>query len=541
MEYSCGGGAGTGVTGAAHGRGASKRRMHEVELKLVVDRDAAEKVWDRARNAGILLGEPVEQPVVSTYLDTPGNRLHAAGISIRLRQAGDEWVQTIKASREIAGGLSRSLEIETSACDGRFDLERVDDPLIREKIVSLAGDTPLQPVFRTEMIRKAAPVRAGEDGEAILSTDHGSIHAGERTEGFDETEIELVEGDAASLFMIAGELFPPGSFTLSSRSKAERGFLLAETGSMAGPARIRKSGHVDLQAGMPASDAARLILRDCAAQIGGNLEAVRCSDAPEAIHQLRVGLRRLRTALAVFRPVTGSAEAARLVLEARWLANEAGRLRDLDVVSMELAGREAEAHPGEAGLAVLAGVLADARSAMQAHVRELARGRRARAFVFDLVRFVESGNWTHPSGGREAGSVPKAKELGSAALARRWKKVRRKARGIAHQTAAQRHELRKELKKLRYAAEFFASLYSGKESRAFLQRLRRLQLVFGDLNDAAMAQDLFSGMDDRFRVEPRLERSVGWVLGAAHARAATSWEHAQSDWKRLKKTRAFWT
>ena len=119
----------------------------------------------------------------------------------------------------------------------------------------------------------------------------------------------------------------------------------------------------------------------------------------------------------------------------------------------------------------------------------------------------------------------------------RWHK---RARRLAQLTFAQRHELRKELKKLRYAVEFFATLFPAKRTRLFLQHLKDLQVAFGDLNDAAMVKALFASPHEGFAADPRIQLSMGWIIGASEARAELKWNGARALWRKLKKSRIFW-
>src|SRR4029077_5179557 len=105
---------------------------------------------------------------------------------------------------------------------------------------------------------------------------------------------------------------------------------------------------------------------------------------------------------------------------------------------------------------------------------------------------------------------------------------------------AERHELRKKLKKLRYAVEFFAPLYPQKRVEPFLKRLKNLQTVFGDLNDAAMVRSALAARTAPGSGEPQSERATGWVIGATQARAAFSWAGAKDLWGSLEDTRPFW-
>ena len=100
--------------------------------------------------------------------------------------------------------------------------------------------------------------------------------------------------------------------------------------------------------------------------------------------------------------------------------------------------------------------------------------------------------------------------------------------------------MRKELKKLRYAVEFFSPLYPAKHVDPFLKRLKKLQTVFGDLNDAAMVRAMLTGAEAPGVGDPAAQRAVGWVIGASQARAEFGWAGVKALWRSLEETRPVW-
>ena len=392
------------------------------------------------------------------------------------------------------------------------------------------------------MIRRSASELSLEDGtRAELAVDVGQVRAGERSAELREVEIELLEGSPGGLFDIAHMLFPEGGLRFSRLSKAARGYLLAEEGRIDLPLAPQNAVSVALDPAQIAEQAARDVLRECLDQIATNVTVVRQLDDPEGPHQLRIGLRRLRSVFSVFAPVLRSPETACLNDEARWLGQEVGRLRDLDVVANDIVQREAVAHPDEAGLSALSHALSRQAAALREPVRKLLAEARVQAFLIDLARFVETRGWLVPQDFDQTGRLAApVGELAGQALNKRWKKVRKRARKLETLTVEQRHELRKELKKLRYAVEFFAPLFASKRVDPFLKRLKKLQTVFGDLNDAVTVRTMLTGGEAGSVVDPAAQRAIGWVIGASQARAEFGWAGAKAQWRDLKQTRLFW-
>ncbi|MCD6030984.1 MAG: hypothetical protein K0S78_3158, partial [Thermomicrobiales bacterium] len=381
-----------------------------------------------------------------------------------------------------------------------------------------------------------------EDGTAAeLAVDVGDIVAGERSASLCEVEIELIDGSPRGLFDIAHALFPDGGLSFSRFSKAERGYLLAEQGLIEPPLAPRKAIAVVIDGDELAEQAALAILRECFDQIATNVLVARKLEAAEGPHQLRIGLRRLRCAFSVCAPILDSPEMARLNDEARWLAEETGRLRDIDVVADEIVRHEAEINIEETGLATLADALSARAAELRAHLRRTLAGARVQSFLLDLACFAETRGWLVPQDSAQATRLAApVLDVAEPALRKRWKKVAKRAHGLEDLTVEQRHELRKDLKKLRYAVEFFSPLYPPKRVVPFLRRLKELQTVFGNLNDAATVKAILTGAGAPGAGEATAERAMGWVIGASQARAGMAWHGAKALWRNLEDVRPFW-
>jgi triphosphatase len=475
----------------------------------------------------------------SIYLDTPEHSLNKAGIALGLWRNGRRWTQIVEMGSPPHGALSPVAVIESPAPGGRPCLETIPDPSVREEVIRHANGSPLQPVCQT-VVKRSSSELALEDGtRAELAIDIGEIRAADRAAEFRAAGIELIEGRPGRLFDIAHALFPVGGLQFSRFSLAARGYLLAEQGQIDPPLTPRTADQVALDPAQIAEHAARDVLRECLDQIATNMVVVQKLDDPEGVHQLRVGLRRLRSAFAAFSSVLKSPEMNRLGKEARWLGQEVGRLRDLDVVANEIVQREAEAHPQEPGFPALAEALKREAAKHRECLRTLIVEGRAQAFLIDLARFVETRGWLVPEDFDQSGRLAApVTELAVAALSKRWSRVRKRARKFKTLNDEQRHELRKELKKLRYAIEFLSPLFPAKRVEPFLKCLKKLQTVFGDLNDAATIKTMFT--DRTYAKDNAAIRATGWVIGASQARAEFGWARAQALWRDLENASPFW-
>jgi len=515
--------------------------MQELELKFVLNEQSEKKLRESPALKRLAGGRPSTASLHTIYFDTPDRALKAAGIALRLRRKGRSWVQTVKAGKGLRSGLSNAIEVESRVPTGKLDLERLDDPAIRAEVKRRLGGLTPEPVCET-VIRRTTRALTMADGSSIeLAIDVGEVRARDRAEPWREAELELISGAPAALFAAARELFPEGGLEFSNLSKAQRGYLLSEQGRISLPVEPRRSRPVALAREMAVEEAAVAVLRECLDQIAANVLAILRGDDPEGSHQLRVGLRRLRAGLVTFRPALGGAALERLADEAKWLGRQVGRQRDLDVVLHDVVLREAGAHPDEAGLAALAEAVQAMAAAERARLRETLKGGRVHAFLLDLAAFVETGGWLRLSD-KAQGKALAAPVRGQAraSLAACWRRVAKRARGIGGLDAGHRHELRKSLKRLRYMVEFLAPLYREGRVTSFLERLKALQDIFGELNDRALAEAVLTGPGAPAAGDPAVQRAVGRILGSREHAAAQAWESAKKDWAVLKAAGRFW-
>jgi triphosphatase len=171
---------------------------------------------------------------------------------------------------------------------------------------------------------------------------------------------------------------------------------------------------------------------------------------------------------------------------------------------------------------------------------------RFRTLTLDVAMWLEAGLWTKPQDDlvRDRGDLP-IETFALEQLVRRWRKVRKKGRVLAELDARSRHKLRIQTKKLRYAAEFFAALFTTKRARKrrkqFLPKLEGLQDGLGDLNDIAVHEKRFAAMGvRRRRSNPSRVFAAGLLTGREDARMDTAMTAATQAYADLAKVKPFW-
>ena len=334
-------GKGEGAAAPVAARGESAL---EVELTLGGDPAALDRGWRAAVPGG---GGERAQRLRSTYFDTGDFRLRRRGFTLRIREDGERLVQTLKSERPgEAGAVLRRNEWSRPVEAPVPSLPVASDPAVRDAVGPL-GSAELAPAFSTDVMRRTATVEvdAADHGKALveLALDSGEITAHGRRDRVAELELELIEGPASALYELAMTLHASAPLRIQTASKAKRGYVLAGGEGYPG----HKAPTLALQPGISVDEAVDAIFRACAAHCAANHDAVLDSRDPEGVHQFRVALRRLRSALVAFKSVLPADDAAWLEGEASELIDLLGPARDWDVFITETLAAVRAARPDD--------------------------------------------------------------------------------------------------------------------------------------------------------------------------------------------------
>ena len=503
----------------------------ELELKLELTPQELQRVGCNPALDDLTVGKPVTRTLRSIYFDTPDHRLWARGISLRLRAIGDRWVQTVKAGPRVKNGVSNPDELEAAVARPEPDLAAIDDPAVRRTIERAVRASALEPQFETLITRTTHRLHS-DKGDLELALDEGVVRAGAAEDKLCEAELELKAGSAECLLETAAVLFSAEPIRLAEASKAERGYNLAR-GRQVGGVVPQKAQPTALGGEETCAEALVSFVESAAAQIEVNRRAVLETDDPEAAHQLRVGLRRLRSALRAFRPLHDTPATRELQRYARELGQSVGELRNADILIESIYTPVAGRRQGQPGFGALRDALLSHRAAKRAEARAALRGQQWSRLSLYLALWPQ----TVQDSAKLAAPV---RAFADAALARSWKKTARKGADLAGLSPEERHEMRKALKGLRYMSEFFGSLYEAPGVERFVKELKRLQDVFGYLNDVSTAKALDAICDAHCAGDREAQRAAGYVLGWHDVVAERTWEGAAKAWRRLEKRPRFW-
>lgn len=441
-------------------------QLTEVELKLEIDVASFERLA-----SSDLLGDPdetIEQ--TSTYFDTSDNSFFAEGFTLRIRKVGTARTQTVKVTGRSASIFARS-EWETPVTG--------DNPLIDHKspLMNEFGERTkdVQPKF--EVVNERWIWNVTENGSNIeVALDRGFVRSVARETPILELELELKNGNSKDLFALARKIEGIVPVKFGVLSKAERGFQLLEA-----ERAVVKAEPVELDRGDIACQSFQAIAHSCFRQFRLNETILRSRKNEESLHQARVALRRLRSAITLFKPMLHDDEAKRLSAEFRWLAGTLGEARNLDVLLPK-------AKAGE-----LRDSLTEKRAAAYGNVIEALDSSRARALMLDFNEWLNCGDYLTNAATRDVRECP-ATEFAGEALDKARKKLKKHGQDLSVVGDEHRHEARKDAKKLRYAAEFFRFLFPDKRGvrryKRFVGAMEALQDELGALNDLATGPEV---------------------------------------------------
>jgi len=499
----------------------------EIELKLECEPDALDLVRRSPALSKLKQGRARKRALHSVYFDTEDFALLKHGIALRVREADGKRIQTLKTARDGRSAANERHEYETPLAHDaeKPDLNRLPSGL-RAKIRKLAGKATIAPRVVTDIERIASQLRTASGDEIELALDSGVLRANGRTRAISEVELELKQGNPASLYELALKLADSAPLRVRLASKSEQGLALARNRE----SEVTKADVPELSPETTIEEAFALILRQCLFHLIANENPTLERRSAEGLHQMRVAIRRLLSALALFKRLAADSEARFITAEAKWLGGCLGRARDFDVFLSTL--EHVDEKPRSQKLR---------RAARLAHEETWAaalaaiHSKRYTYFVLRLARYIAASGWRSEKITR-AWERP-LQHFSSTALDRFLAKVVDLGAHIEKLEVEERHTLRKRLKKLRYSVSFFASLYREGDAKHYLHDLSQLQDLFGSLNDAAVAGMILQRLTS---VDPSLQKPSARLMAALERRVQKDWVDVQHVWRKFRADEPFW-
>ena len=287
------------------------------------------------------------------------------------------------------------------------------------------------------------------------------MSAGDQETRFHELELELKNGDSGAIFHVAQELSRAVPLEIGVLSKEERGLLLAQ-GSFG---HAHKASTLDIREDMNAGQVLALIVHECVRHFRLNEALIVADRDPQALHQARVAMRRLRSAFSLFRPAIRQGSLTPLREELRWFIGPLGEARNLDVF---LANHEQKLARSDRRK------LQSARTKAYDKVIDTLNAQRSRDMFLNLVEWTASQTW------QKAAAAAPIKKFAGKRIDTVWRKVRGTGSTLAKLEEKQLHRLRINIKKLRYAVEFLGPSIARRMCANSLHPSKRCRTALGN-------------------------------------------------------------
>lgn len=444
----------------------------ETELKLSLSPRTATRLPQHPLLQGI---SPTRKHLRNTYYDTADLALKQAHIAVRHRRIGRQWLLTIKSAEPATGGLAQRSEWETACLPGQFLFMHVDNKTLRRRLEKLQPE--LLAAFTTDFTRLAWLLSPAPGVSIELALDRGHIESNGHRESICEVELELIEGKASDLFELALNLQKDLALHPSIASKAERGYRVF-SGEPVLPA---KATRLTLNAGDTPLEAFRTVAFSCIEQLQRNEAGVINCDDPEFVHQARVAIRRLRSAMRIWKSGLPAGFIAEFDPLWQMVASQLGDTRNWDVlVSETLPQMDKLLHKHDpAGSFHRQAVRCGKRS------RQNTRTALKSASYSSLLLAYTAALLELPD--NKGTSVAK---FAKRRLGKRAVQVLQLANCPQENFMTAQHRLRIAFKHLRYAIEFFSALLPQAKSQDYHQAAAGLQDLLGRMNDLVVAEQI---------------------------------------------------
>ena len=428
------------------------------------------------------------------FFDTAHFALTRQGIALRVR----------KTRRHISLAILHEGQVTEASLSSLVPDLSVFGPVWQARLAEMAQGLELKHIATAHITQNRRRFN-----ETAVTLETGFLHAGAQKLAFSELEITA-----------EAPLLPDSALALATHFKlrqqpetlAMRAIRLA-----GGPApSLRKAG-AGLRGTPSLDEAIGEIIQSCLTQFRANWPVFYEGDEVGAVHQMRVSMRRLRSALGLFYRILPVSAFQTLRQEAKQIATVMGKARNWDVFITALQAGPMAVFAHEVGFAALEAQCEAHRQAGYKQVDELLKRPETTRFLLEAEAFLARRGWRT---NLPADSLPHLAEparlMAAQALERLHRKLRKRGKKLADLPVVERHLVRIELKKLRYNADFFGGLFKPEgRVQQFTKAATHLQEELGKLNDLATAEELIACLQGG---SAEAQRALGIVLGwTAHA------------------------
>lgn len=452
-----------------------------------------------------------KQTLFACYFDTPDNLLAKQGIALRIRYENGQWVQTLKNKGD---GVAQRIELNYQLAfteDPKTiniqqlspDLTKIDNP---EILAQLNAIMPLEILAKSLQINYFTDIKRlsrlikKNNSQIEIAYDTGKIVAGDKQYLVNELEFELIKGEVSDLIFVAKKWCKRHQLYLSTISKAQRGNLLLVNKEHANPVKADLS-QLKLNSDMDEFSFLQQTIKNCLIQILPNATAI-ADGSPNGdhVHQLRVGIRRLRSLLKIFKNQQ---------IEKEWLDtlkqtfSQLGEYRDKEILltkTQPMLEQQGSPHV-EWSLDVPVTPI------------KAVKNNEFQQVLLNLINFVHLPIVVDNDVLDNQLESVKARKIAGKKLDKLFKKVVKASENFAKLDTESQHNIRKDLKTLRYVSELVAPLFyqtDVKKLNKFLNALEPVQDVLGEYNDNAVGYGYYQ---TKAKDDPKALFAVGWFAG----------------------------
>jgi|HubBroStandDraft_1064217.scaffolds.fasta_scaffold00152_24 triphosphatase len=515
--------------------GVAAAAMPDLQLLL----DLPEEAVAGFKQAELLAGaarRPTTRKLRQVFWDTADHRLGRAGLAIAVQTTGQRRTQLLRNIKEAPTG-GRILHQQDSPLSGdALDLTRLallpgGDPAL----VARLGAEMLVPVFALDVARTAWSVDWSETG-LIVRLDVGAIESPSGRLEFRQVALTPMSGPPEGLYDFARRLQRALPLRLATHDPVQQGYRLI-AGVDWWPAN--RSGTAALEPGMTVRQGILAIGRAATAALRAELRSLEGTAEPDRIHDARVAIRRLRSALSVFRDALPGFSRRALARDLGALASKLGQARELDVFLAETLDPLTRASGDEACLRSLRLGAAHLREGAAEAARRAASAPDFAALSCRLAAWFDAGIWPEPAAAEAAERLDQSfAAYARTLLGKHHRKLVAAASALRDPQPVELHALRIQAKKLRYTAEFVGFLFADRPAKRYLSALKSIQDILGTMNDAVVARTLLPRITMSDPIDGA--RAAGMVTGWTAAEVTSAHGRFALIWKRFAETKRFW-
>jgi inorganic triphosphatase YgiF len=502
---------------------------NEIELKLTVDQQYASRLSKHPVITNKSASKPSSHKLTSIYFDSPDLKLMDTGVTLRVSHISDGWVQTIHLSGISCIGLHQRLEWHSPIASNHPDFTKIVEPILVRIFPDNKSRSSIIPIFKTEIHRTSWQLAFNNGDQVEVAFDLGRLIVNDKEEVISEIKLKLKSGNVGHLFDLALELQDAIPLNVENLSNAQRGYAYYRES----PPQVIKAQLPTLTKKMNANIAFKEIVWECINQLQLNQNVVLHTSDIEGVHQMRIALRRLRSAFSLFKLILGHKKCAFILSELKWLSDILGKARDIDVLLTQTIPGIPTQFKHHQGLLILKQLALKKQLKVYGFIREALLSQRYNCLLLTICSWLENEKW------KETKKHYKLLTVATRTLNKFHKQLLRHNGNLTDIPPECRHATRIASKKLRYAAEFFMSLYPTKNCAKFIKTLAQVQECLGQINDITVAEKL---LDELYGPQPNAQSIEVIHLFKQWNTSLTTHNIAKINpiWKQLTTTKPFW-